>query len=169
VRARKRLLAFPIRKLNCLALSWMPACLCFETIGIDLKGTTKKCKRLCATWRKRTCIPAVQLHPASCASQSRRGCDLPICSVEQIDRKDRRLGDSLLERVEGDGHHGDAAVGDLGVAHRRRVAAGVSEIGFSFEKKGTKKKGKCLEKNWTYSKNVVVMRPFVSQNMHKKF
>eukprot|EP00964_Phaeocystis_antarctica_P031613 scaffold17871_cov82-Phaeocystis_antarctica.AAC.13 len=36
---------------------------------------------------------------------------------------DARLGDGLLEREEGDGDHGDAAVEDLRGAHRRRVLA----------------------------------------------
>merc|ERR1719271_2241440 len=43
--------------------------------------------------------------------------------LEEADGEDGRLGDGLLESVEGDGHHGDAAVGDLGGAHARGVGA----------------------------------------------
>jgi len=39
---------------------------------------------------------------------------------------------------------------------------------FPSKRKERRRKEKCLKENSTYSKNVVVMRPLVSQNMHKK-
>ena len=41
--------------------------------------------------------------------------------VEQVDREDRRFGEGLFEREDGDGRHGNPAVEDLRVAHPRRI------------------------------------------------
>ena len=61
-------------------------------------------------------------HSLTTDTHAMDNCSSPAL-LEEADREDGRLGDGLLQSKRGDGEHGDAAVGDLGVAHRRRVGA----------------------------------------------